>query len=813
MLHDFRFALRSLLRNPGFTVVSVLTLALGIGANSSIFTLINGTILKQLPYRDPQRLMLLRLTTTDGGEMSDMPWSYPKFRTLHQVNRDFEQLAGFNAEDMNLTGGAGPERVRVETVSATYFPILGVQAVRGRTFTADEDAVPKRNPVALIGYGLWQRRFAGANSAVGSKIIINDVPLTVVGVLPAGFEGLSGRVDVWAPMMMVPALSYPEALDERWSHWFDVIGRLRDGVTPEKAAAGIKIAGKQVADAHPAPHDNVQWSASVISLRDARSDPFVRKSLLVLLGAVGFVLLIACANVANLLLARAASRRREIAIRLAIGAHRWRLIRQFLAESIVLALGGGLAALLLTSLTAQAVRAIRPERTASWGIHGTELFDLGSIGIDWRVFFFTLALSVVTGVLFGLVPALGASRPEVSQLRAVRANGRMLLAAGEICLALMLLVGAGLMLRSFARMVSVETGFDMRSVVTFRIDPSPNKYNRSTAPDLHRRIGERLAALPGVESVAFDKCTPLSAACNESVVMRVDGLVLPDGSQSPIGVHFVNPDYFRTLKIPLLRGRGFTLRDRGDAPKTILVNRTAAEQWWPGQNPVGRMMAVGVGYFRDQQAEVIGVVGDVRYGRVEEPVAPAIYIPDYQYTAPHSLVFVRTSRAATGPLLNEIRRAILDVDPDLPLFEAKTMSERAADATSKTRFAAALLAVFAGLALVLALIGIYGVMSYVVRQRTREIGVRMAVGASSRDVLRNVLGQALTVTVAGVLAGVAGALVLVRVLQTLLYEVSPRDTGTFVLAPLLLVVAGLVASYIPARRASLVDPMKALRHE
>ncbi len=811
MLHDFRFAVRSLLCNPGFTIVSVLTLALGIGANSSIFTLINGTILKQLPYRDPQRLMLLRLTTTDAGEMSEMPWSYPKFRMLRQVNRDFEQLAGFNAEDMNLTGGAGPERVRVETVSATYFPILGVQALRGRTFTADEDAVPKRNPVALIAHGLWQRRFAGANSAVGSKIIVNDVPVTVVGVLPAGFEGLSGRVDVWVPMMMVPALSYPEALDERWSHWFDVIGRLRDGVTPAKAAAGIPIVGKQVADAHPAPNDKVQWSASVISLRDARSDPFVRKSLLVLLGAVGFVLLIACANVANLLLARAASRRREIAIRLAIGAHRWRLIRQFLAESIVLALGGGIAALLLTSLTAQAVRAIRPERTAAWGIHGTELFDLGSIGIDWRVFFFTLALSVVTGVLFGLVPALGASRPEVSQLRGVRSNGRMLLAVGEIGLALMLLVGAGLMLRSFARMVSIDTGFDMRSVVTFRIDPSPNKYNRQTAPDLHRRIGERLAALPGVESVGFNKCTPLSAACNGSIVMRVDGVA--PASQSPIGVHFVNPDYLRTLRIPLLRGRGFTLRDRGDAPKAILVNRTAAEQFWPGQNPVGRMMEVGVGYFRDEQAEVIGVVGDVRYGRVEQPVAPAIYIPDYQYTAPHSLVFVRTSRAATGPLMNEIRRAILEVDPDLPLFEAKTMSERVADATSKTRFAAALLAVFAGLALTLALIGIYGVMSYVVRQRTREIGVRMAVGASSGDVLRNVLGQALTVTVAGVLLGVAGALVLVRVLQTLLYEVSPRDTGTFLLAPLLLVVAGLVASYIPARRAALVDPMKALRHE
>ncbi|HJQ37802.1 MAG TPA: ABC transporter permease [Thermoanaerobaculia bacterium] len=811
MFHDFRFAFRTLLRNPGFTVVSILTLALGIGANSSIFTLINGTILKQLPYRDPQRLMLLRLTTSDSGEMSEMPWSYPKFRTLRQVDRNFEQLAGFNAEDMNLTGGAGPERVRVETVSATYFPILGVQAMRGRTFTADEDAVPKRNPVALIAYGLWQRRFAGANSAIGSKIIVNDVPLTVVGVLPAGFEGLSGRVDVWAPMMMVPALSYPEALDERWSHWFDVIGRRRDGVTPEKAAAGMTIVGKQVDAAHPAPNDTVQWSASVVSLRDARSDPFVRKSLFVLLGAVGFVLLIACANVANLLLARAASRRREIAIRLAIGAHRWRLVRQFLAESILLSVMGGFAALLLTSFTAQALRAIRPERTAAWGIHGTELFDLGSIGIDWRVFLFTLALSVVTGIVFGLIPAIGASRPEVSQLRAVRSNGRMLLAAGEVGLALMLLVGAGLMLRSFARMVSVDTGFDMRSVVTFRIDPSPNKYNRRTAPDLHRRIGERLAALPGVEAVGFDKCTPLSAACNGSIVMRVDGRALPEAS--PIGVHFVNPDYFNTLRIPLLRGRGFTLRDRGEAPKTILVNRTAAEQLWPGQNPVGRMLEVGVGYFRDQQAEVVGVVGDVRYGRVEQPVAPAIYIPDYQYTAPHSLVFVRTSRAATGPLLNEIRRAILEVDPDLPLFEAKTMSERVADATSKTRFAAALLAVFAGLALTLALIGIYGVMSYVVRQRTREIGVRMAVGASSRDVLRNVLGQALTVTIAGVLAGVAGALVLVRVLQTLLYEVSPRDTGTFLVAPLLLVAAGVIASYLPARRASLVDPMKALRHE
>jgi putative ABC transport system permease protein len=823
LLQDVRFAFRSLAKNPGFAAVAILTLALGIGANSSIFSIINATVLRRLPYPDPGRLMLSRIVGT--GDFKTVPWSYPKFETLKQLNRDFESLAGFDVEDMNLTGGTGPERVRVETVSAEYFPILGARAQEGRVFTADEDRVPARNPVAVISHGLWLRRFGGQKSVIGTRIVVNDVPLVVVGVMAPQFESLSGPVDVWVPMMMVPALAYPQALQERWSHWLEVVGRLKNDVAPQAAAAHMVEIGRQVDSAHARGHEAGAWSAEALLVSEARSDPGMRKSLVVLLGAVAFVLLIACANVANLLLARATTRHREIAIRLAMGAGRGRLVRQLLTESMVLALTGGLVALLLTSWTTQLLGAIRPERTASWGIQGVELLDLSHIAVDLRVLLFTLALSIATGLLFGLVPALGVSRPDVTRLfrdsndsylglrRLLRLNGRMLLATAEVCMALVLLVGAGLMLRSFARLISIDPGFDASSIVTFRLDPSPNKYNRQNSPDLHRRIVERISRLPGVESVAVNKCTPLSRACNGSVVLRVDGVAPPEGKEPAIGVHFANPDYFRTLKIPVLQGRVFTDRDRGEAPRVVILNRTAARQLWPDGDALGRKIGVGTAYFPDDsQAEVVGIVGDVRYGLLEEPLMPDVYIPDFQYSSPPISVMVKTNRAA-GAIVTEIRREILAIDRDLPLFDVKTMEERVDNATSKSRFAAALLVVFAGIALTLAVIGIYGVMAFLVRQRTREIGVRMAMGARSKDVLADVLKQALTVTVAGVLFGIAGSLVLTRAMSALLYEITPRDPLTFVVVPLLLIAAGVVASYVPALRAARVEPMNALRYE
>ena len=826
---DVRYALRTMRMNPGFTVVAILTLALGIGANTSIFTVLNATVLRSLPYPESDRLMLPQLL---GGppneERSAFPWSYPKFRTFRELDQDFDALAGFNAEDMNLVGSGDPDRVRVEAVSGTYFSILGVESLVGRTLSPFDDEVPGRDAVAVVSESLWRHRFGGSPDVLGKTIKLNDVVLTIVGVVPPRFEGLSGQVDVWVPMMMVPKLAYPEALDERWSHWFEVVGRLKDGATVEQAIANMAVTGERIDEAHPGPFGGDRWSATAMRLSDARNDPGMRHSLWVLLGAVGFVLLIACANVANLLLARAAGRQKEVAIRAAVGARRTRMIRQLLTESVVLALAGGMVATVATLWTTRLLSTITPERTGSWGIEAVELLDLRNIGVDLRVLLFSLGLSIATGIMFGLIPAIWASRGDLSSLLrgsrdylitsgpGGRWSARMSLVALEIALALTLLIGAGLMLRSFARLMSVSPGFDPESIVTFRIDPSPNRYDRRTAPDLHRAIAERLAAIPGVEGVAINKCTPLSSACNGSVVMGADDREFPPDVGPQIGVHFVNPDYFLTLRIPLLQGRAFDDRDRPDSPHVAILNRAAADMLWPGGAAVGRSIVVGMGYFFQGEetipAEVVGVVEDVRYDELEAAATPAIYVPGFAYASPSASVMVRTSRDPLS-LVGDFRRAILQIDGEVPIFDVRSMEDRVGDASSRSRFAAALLAIFAGVAALLAIVGIYGVVSLAVRERTRELGIRMALGARASDIVGDVVRRLSVVAGAGAIAGVVGALALTRFLGSLLYEVTPRDPLTFAGITALLVAAAIVASWIPARRASRIDPSRALREE
>jgi predicted permease len=830
LIQDVRYAIRTLWKSPAFTLVCILTLALGIGANTAIFSVINATFLKALPFREPDRLVLasIEISGVRGTRVDTLPWSYPKFRTFLQTQRSFASVAGFNDENVNLTGVGDPERLRMEAVSASYFPTLGVPALLGRTFLAEEDSTPSTHAVVILSHALWQSRFGGDTSVLGRTLTLNKVPFTVVGIAPAGFEGLSGSIDVWVPMMMVPTLTYPEALEERWSHWFEVVARLRPGTSLEQARSEVAAAGDIVHRAHRAPFDESasRGSAFIAPLREARSDPMIRRSIAVLLGAVGFVLLIACANVANLLIARAAGRQREIGIRLALGAGRGRLVRQLLTESMLLAIAGGLGGVLLALWATDLLSALRPERTASWGIRSSELLDLSSLAVDGRVLAFAFALSLVTGLLFGLLPAIGASRPSLTDAlkeglsgrsRSLgsgrRLTGRGVLVAAEVAMALVLLIGAGLLVRSFALRQGVDMGFDPRNILTLRMDPAEGDYTRATAPRMHQAVMERLAALPGVVAVSVDKCTPLSSACNGSVVTRIDEKEFRlDATDAVIGVHFIGTDHLRVLGVPLLRGRTFTLQDRQGSPRVVLINEAAARKWWPGQDPVGRRMSVGIGYFRDSTAEVVGVIGNVNYGAIEAGPEPAVFIPNLQYSSPGTFILIRTVGDPSG-LVSAVRREVLAVDASLPVFSVRTMEERLGDALSRARFGSLLLAVFAGIALLLAAVGVYGVMAYAVTQRTHEMGVRLALGADRGDLLRLVLSQGAWLAAVGIAVGLAASVVLTRVLSGLLYGVSPTDLPTFAAISVALGTAALLATYVPARRATRVDPMQALRGE
>ncbi|HJU89298.1 MAG TPA: ABC transporter permease [Gemmatimonadaceae bacterium] len=830
LIQDLRYAIRTLRKAPAFTLVCILTLAIGIGANTAIFSVINATFLKQLPFRDPDRLMLASLVIKGnrGGSVDTLPWSYPKFRTFLETQRSFGSVAGFTDENVILTGSGEPERLRIEVVSASYFGTLGINALIGRTFVADEDKTPGTHPVVVLSYPIWQRRFGGDSAVLGRTISLNKIPFTIVGVAPAGFDGLSRGIDMWVPMMMVPRLSYPEALEERWSHWFEVVARLRPGTSVEAARADIATAGDLVHQAHFPPFGVVKstGTAVVAPLREARSDPMIRRSVTVLLGAVGFVLLIACANVANLFIARATGREREIGIRLALGAGRARLVRQLLTESMLLAMLGGLGGVLLALWTTDLLSALGPERTAAWGIRSSELLDLSALTVDGRVLAFALALSLLTGLLFGLLPALASTRPSLTEAlkegssgisRSLggrrRLTGRGALVAAEVAMALVLLIGAGLMLRSFALRQNVDLGFDPRNVLTLRVNPVEGDYTRRTAPEMHQRVMERLAALPGVVAVSVDKCTPLSSACNGSVVTQVDERKFAvDASGTAIGVHFIGPDHLRVLGVPLLRGRMFTLQDRQGMPRVVVINDAAARKWWPGQDPVGRNISVAIGYFADSTAEVIGVIGDVNYGSVESTAEPAVFIPNLQNSSPNTFFLIRTDGDPTA-LIPAVRREVLAVDPNLPVFAIRTMEERVGDALSRARFGSILLGVFAGIALLLASVGVYGVMAYAVSQRTHEMGVRIALGAERRDVIRLVLSQGAWLAALGIAVGLVTSAGLTRVLSGLLYGVSPTDPLTFIAISAALGTAALLATYIPARRATRVDPMQALRRE
>jgi putative ABC transport system permease protein len=820
-VQDLRYAARALAKQPGFTAIAVFTLAVGIGANTAIYSVVDATLLRRLPFKEPIRLMKVALTAPamhGGPPRDEFVWSYPKYETFRRNQQVFEDTAVYRGATFNLTGTDEPERLRGEIVGASYFPTLGIGAAVGRTFLPQEDVTAEKDLVVLISHGMWERRYGADAAIVGKTISLDLRRYRVVGVLPAGFQGLSGPADVWVPAHTLRA----DELDQRWSHSWDQVARLKPGVSAEQAKSAVALLGPRIDAAHP-DRLSTKWGAKARTLDEARIDPTIRKSVLVLFGAVTFVLLIACVNIANLLLARSGARQREIAVRLAVGATRLRLMRQLLTESLLLALLGAVASVLLAWWGTHALGAMNPAGGNTFGrpISGLTALGLGSIRLDSSALLFTLGIAIVTSVLFGLAPAWQASRAEVTDalksggsqpagVAGIRVlTGKSVLVVVEIALAVVLLIGAGLMIKSFGRLMATGSGVDPDNVLTLRLSLSQSSRDREIARAFFSELERRVAALPGVLSAGMSNCHALAGGCNGTLIWFRDRPEAPRGTEPIVGVHFVSPDYFKTMKIPLLRGRWFTETDRQGAPKVVLISDLAARRFWPGEDPMGKPIGVGQGGFGDR-AEVIGIVGDVRYGQVDEPPQPDVYISHLQSPRDSLVLFARTAGNPTA-LTRAVRQAAKSLNKDLPLYDIKTMNERISDATARARFSAILLAVFAGIALVLATVGIYGVMSYLVTQRTREIGIRIALGARSADVLWLVARRGTALALAGITLGVGGALASTRVLATLLYEVKPGDPKTYIVIGFALASVALLASYIPARRATWVDPSTALR--
>ncbi len=825
-MQNLKFAIRTLLKNPRLTAAAALTLALGLGANTAIFSVTNALLWRPLPYVGADRLMMVeRMDKTDAAA----PWSYPKFEVLRDNNESFEVVAAFSDQSFPLTETDNPERIEVEMVSASYFPLLGVEAFSGRTFLPEEDQTPNTHAVAVIGHEMWQRRFASDASMIGQTISINKVKLTIIGILPEGFGGQSGTAQVWTPMMMAPALTFPRRLKAQFAHWHEVIARLKPDVTVDQARAEMELLGQKIDQA-------IRWPASfgpasaervrAVALKEARIDPALKKSFLIFFIAVALVLMIACANIANLLMAKAVSRRREIAVKSALGASRSRIVRQLLTESFLLALLGSIAGLLVAFWGIRLLKAFKPavsagEIAASRFV--TAGLDFSAASIDGQVLMFNLLMAVLTALLFGLIPAIQASRTDLSSalksdaplstekfFRLRRLSARNLLVVAEIALSLVLLIGAGLMIKSFARLQAVPTGFIAENVLTLQVDLP--KYTEEQAVAFNEQLIERVTQMAGVESASVASSLPLARNFAATSLKIKDSNPSEAETGGSIGVHSIGPDYFKTLRIPLIRGRAFTSDDRAGMKRVAIINEAAARRYWPDQDPIGKEIHLGVGWEEDEFAEIVGIAADVKYRQVEEAVTPDVYLSYLQPTEPASFVLVRT-RSNPAAMAATLREQVIAIDRNVAVYDTKTMEERSADATSRMRYAALLFGAFAMLAVTLSAVGIYGVMSFAVSRRLREIGIRMALGAGHREVMKLILGDGLTLAAAGIALGLVGAYATTSALASQLYGIAATDLVTFIIVSLILAMAALVAVFVPARRATKVDPLIALRSE
>jgi putative ABC transport system permease protein len=821
---DLRYALRQLAKSPGFTVVAVLTIALGIGANTAVFSLINALLVRPLPYQKPSQLVLIwERFATQGLER--IPVSPPEYLDLEKEFQSSTGLAAFTFQRFNLGGGDVPERISGAAVSPSLFSLLGVEPIKGRTFAREEQG-QGHDDIILISERLWKRRFNSDPALVGKSLLLNGRNYTVIGVMPAKFEfpiplfGIQGnqfdeRVDIWKPIAFTPL-----ELKERYSRSYALIARLRPDVPVTKAQAELDQLISDWIRAYPDYYSGGGFGARIYPLQDQVVGG-MRTGLAVLLGAVTFVLLIVCANLATMLLARASARERELAIRVALGAGRWRLLRQMLTESVLLALVGAAAGIILSVWGLELLKQIGARTVPR----------LSEVNIDFVVLMVTAMVAVGTGILFGLIPAFATAKPELTEAlkeggrssttSAERNQLRNSLVIAEIALALVLLVGAGLLLKSYARVQNIDPGFDRRNVLTAELNLPDSKYPRRESADY--REGEaminfwnealrRVQELPGVEAAGLTTILPLSGSNSDSS-FSIGGRVFDKNEPGPDEeIRIVTPDYFRVIKTPLLRGRFFIESDDSHAPGVVIINDALEKKYWPNEDALGKRITFSDPHNPDPKwLTIVGIIRSVRHRGLDLDPAPEYYLPLAQ-RAESSMILTVRSRQDSGPLTSAIRREIQSVDPDQPIANVRTLETVTADSIAPRRMSMVLLGAFAGIALLLASVGIYGVISYLVVQRTHEMGVRVALGAQRSDVLRLIVGHAAKLVGIGTVAGLILAFLSTRLLSALLYNVGAFDPTTFLFVTIALVAVALLASYIPALRAARADPVVALGH-
>jgi putative ABC transport system permease protein len=798
LLRDIRYGLRSLLKRPGFTVIALIALALGIGANTAIFSLVNAVLLRPLPYAEPHRLVWVFGNIRNGGNRASVsPLDFLDYRAQ---NTAFEQFAASISVPvhLNLTGNGEPERLTASGVTGNYFQVLGVRPALGRTFLLENEKTGN-DQVTVLSYALWQKRFASDPAILSKTITLDGKSCSVLGVMPQDFNGPQAA-ELWVPLNF----DISPGMKQRKAHFLRPIGKLKAGVTMAQAQADTDAVARRLEEQYP---EDKGWNLRLVSLREQLVGK-TRPTLFILFGAVGFVLLIACANVANLLLVRAAGRQKEIALRTALGAGRFRIVRQMITESVLLALAGGALGTLL----------------AFWGIEllvtlsGASIPATAHVGIDATVLGFTLAVSLVTGVLFGLAPALRTMKLNLSESLkeggrsgsegAHRNRTRSVLVVLESAVAVVLLISAGLLVRSLVRLQQVSPGFDAHNVLTMRLDLPEAKYGGpDKAAKFFAELEGRIGGLPGVENVGLVSELPLSGQPND-MPYTVEGRP-PTALYQSFDDDFrrVNRHYFEALRIPLLRGRNFTEPEVRQSAKVVIISELLARQVFPNEEPLGKRLIMS---FRNEAFEIIGVVGDIRHNALESEPNAAMYMPTYDE---QSMNIVLRTKGDPAGLAAAVRKEVRAIDPDQPIAAVKPMEAWLNESVAAPRYRTMLLGLFAMVALLLAATGIYGVMSYSVSQRTHEIGVRMALGARQLDVLRLVVRQGMTLVLIGVGLGVAGAIALTRVMASLLFGVTAKDPATFVVVAALLTLVAFVACYLPARRATKVDPLVALRYE
>ena len=807
LLKDIRYGIRGLLKRPGFTIIALVTLALGIGANTAIFSVVNAVLLRPLPFPNPEELVIVWEDATYAGFPHNTP-APANFVDWKNQNQSFADMAASHETSFNLTGDGEPERVSAYSVTSNFFPLLGVQPLLGRSFLTEEDR-PGANKVAVLSYSLWQSRYGADRNVLNREVLLNGEKHSVIGVMPASFQFFEKDARLWVPIALDP-----ENWANRGGHYLTVVARLRPGVSLSQAQADMQAIMRRIAMDHPEETMEGKLGAVVLPMRDELVGD-ARGSLIVLLVAVAFVLLIACANVAGLLLARAVGRRKEIALRMALGAGRSRVIRQLLTESLLLAATAGVIGSLLAYASFAFLQGLVPEQMAL----------AASLKLDVRILMFTLAISLITGVIFGLVPALQSANFDLNDALKqssgrVTSTGRLRSAmiVFEVAVSLVLLVGAGLLIQTLFQLFRQYSILEPEKVLTMRTILPREKYKEPQLRDnYYQQVLQRVENLPGVVAAGYSTSVPLSWKGGTSGFYP-EGLTAPiPGMAYDANHRQVSTNYLKAMNVPLRQGRYFESSDNAQSLPVVIINETMARQYWPGENALGRRLKIGDPNEPGKQwKEIVGIVADIRQMGIDEPVKAEMYLPYQQITdwpgyLPRDLA-IRTN-GDTSNLAGPVRQIIREVDPDQPVSNVVTMAELLGEEAAQRRMGMIMLAGFAALALLLASLGIYGVLAYFVTQHTNEIGVRQALGATPRNILFLVLRKGMVLTLAGVVIGLMAAFALTRLMSSLLFGVAAADPLTFASVPLLLVLVALLACYIPARRATKVDPLVALRYE